>query len=55
MADDEDREYYDYIVSNCCSQCGEVWECDGPDNPLPGGVCEVDDGDFDDDDGGDYE
>jgi len=51
----EEQETRDYIIENCCSQCGEVWECAGPDNPEPGGGCEIDDGEFDDDDEVEYE
>ena len=47
----EEKECREYILEKSCSLCGEIWECDGPDNPEPGGVCEIDDGEFDDDEG----
>ena len=37
-----------FIIDNCCSLCGEIWECEGPENPNPGGACEIDDGEFED-------
>jgi len=55
MSDDEDQEYYDYILENCCTQCSNILDCDGPDNPLPDGVCETGEVDDEDEDGGDYE
>ena len=49
MSDFNEQEDRNFIIENCCSLCGEILDCDGPDNPNPGGVCEIDDGEFDDD------
>jgi hypothetical protein len=37
-------------ITDCCADCGEQPMCDGPDNPVPGGACDI--GDEDDEDGG---
>ena len=38
-----------FITENCCSLCGNIWECGDPDDPIPDGACEVDDGEVDKD------
>jgi hypothetical protein len=50
----EEKEIRDFILENCCPNCGEVWDCGGPDDPAPGGACEADDGEFDEDDDAEY-
>ena len=34
---------WQFIIDNCCCNCGDVLYCGGPSDPMPGGACEIDD------------
>ena len=50
-----DQEEIDYVIEHCCSFCGFFIECADPENPQPGGNCDIDDDYCDKDDDDDEE
>jgi hypothetical protein len=46
-ADCYDEAEEEKTMFDCCANCSEIMMCDGPDNPMPGGACDIDD--YDDD------